>query len=86
MKTRTEPANDVYRSRLRQWRGDRTQREAAVILGLSIWTYRNYEQGKRGLPLWLALQLERDHAILQELEVQQPAATGKPVLLRQMQG
>lgn len=62
MKTKTEPANEVYRARLRQWRGRRTQREAAALLGMSVWTYRNYEQGQRRVARDLILRLENDDA------------------------
>lgn len=64
MKTRTEPANEVYRARLKQWRGSRTQREAAAALGISVWTYRNYEQGQRRVHRDVILRLEDDNACI----------------------
>jgi transcriptional regulator with XRE-family HTH domain len=66
MKTKTEPANEVYRARLRQWRGSRTQREAAALLGMSVWTYRNYEQGQRRVARDLILRLENDYGQIEK--------------------
>ena len=77
MKTRTEPANEVYRDRLKRWRGDRTQVEAARILGVKVRAYRNYEWGERRVPMKIILFLEgqRYASLLPEYEMQQPTET-----------
>ncbi len=49
----------LLKNKLRLWRGDLRQKEAAAILDLPLPTYRKYELGKR-TPNKLALaELER---------------------------
>lgn len=49
----------LFSRKLREWRGRRYQKEAAVILDIPLPTYRKYERGKR-TPNKLAMaELER---------------------------
>jgi DNA-binding transcriptional regulator YiaG len=34
-------------TKLRLWRGKRYQKEAADIIGVPLWTYRNWEMGRK---------------------------------------
>lgn len=52
------PANRIYAARLKAWRGGRTQAQAAVALGVTLRAYQNYEQGRRGVPRDIILEVE----------------------------
>lgn len=78
MKTRTDAANEVFRNRLKQWQGSRTQVEAARILGIKVRAYRNYVWGERRVPMKIILFLEGNHAgILPESTLPEQAETGQ---------
>lgn len=38
---------DSLSKKLKKWRGKLYQKEAAEKLGISVWTYRNYELNRR---------------------------------------
>ena len=40
----------LFRKQLRRWRKNRSQPEAAEILGVPLATYRNWEQGRNEPP------------------------------------
>lgn len=83
MKTKTTPANEVYRQRLIRWQGRRTQAEAAAALGKSKRSYENWVQGQRKVPVDLILMLEREYAsILPEPKMHEEAETGERLLQR----
>ena len=47
MGTWLEMAEALLKDRLKEWRGDRSLKEAAAVLKLDYPTYRKYETGKR---------------------------------------
>jgi hypothetical protein len=50
---------EIFKDKLRRWRGKRYQKEAADLLGIPFPSYRKYEYGKR-TPNKLAMaELER---------------------------
>lgn len=58
------PANRIYAARLKAWRGGRTQAQAACALGVTLRAYQNYEQGRRGVPRDIILEVEDSNAVL----------------------
>jgi hypothetical protein len=52
--TTTTPILWTQASRLRTWRGDRLQPEAATALGISLRAYLYYEHGERPMPVPVA--------------------------------
>lgn len=78
------PANRIYAARLRQWRGERTQAQAAVALGVTLRAYQNYEQGRRGVPREIILNIEQTEnsnaILLPESDLRQTRREGKELL------
>ena len=77
------PANLTYAARLKQWRGSRTQRQAACALGVTLRAYQNYEQGRRGVPRDIILDIEQGElnaVLLPESDLRQTSREGKELL------
>jgi DNA-binding transcriptional regulator YiaG len=50
---------ESFAERLKKWRGKLYQKQAAAVLDISVWTFRNWEWGRRTPRPLTMIEVER---------------------------